>query len=371
MAPNNSRTRQTTSSEVLKHLAIALLRDVQTLHSDVISPESLQIYARKVHDRIVMEGHGFLTKQLPRLGKALDRALSGDTRINAVELGFKAMPDSQLPLLLGELFQRVFSNDGRVLSDPCVSSIKSLRQVLYAFYKYELPYDEETSNAVLVKFERTEEEVTKWSSTWSSFSDWIDRTNDLAVLKAHLPKQQVSLILKARRLLFELFKRFDPHDIVPAHGPGAVSTREQLQEKWTFTLVSPRLEEYYPLDAFFFASLDHVCDRPEQLIAIESGEAPARVVLVPKDSRGPRLISCEPLSNQWIQQGLMRAIVRLVESHPLTKDAVHFTDQRPNQFGALLGSSTGKFATLDLNEASDRVSVGLVKLLFPDRKSVV
>jgi hypothetical protein len=87
---------------------------------------------------------------------------------------------------------------------------------------------------------------------------------------------------------------------------------------------------------------------------------------VPKDSRGPRLISCEPLDFQWIQQGLGRALVQHLESHPLTRWSLHFSDQSPNQSGASLGSLTGDYATLDLNEASDRVSTELVRLLFPE-----
>jgi hypothetical protein len=45
---------------------------------------------------------------------------------------------------------------------------------------------------------------------------------------------------------------------------------------------------------------------------------------------------------------------------------VFFTDQGPNQKGALLGSLDGSYATLDLNEASDRVNLELVRLLFPE-----
>jgi hypothetical protein len=86
---------------------------------------------------------------------------------------------------------------------------------------------------------------------------------------------------------------------------------------------------------------------------------------VPKDSRGPRLISCEPVDFQWVQQGLGRAIVELVEHHGSTMDHVFFTHQVPNRNGAVIGSITGGYATMDLNEASDRVSLELVRLLFP------
>jgi hypothetical protein len=165
--------------------------------------------------------------------------------------------------------------------------------------------------------------------------------------------------------LQELFSTFDPSAIVPRHGPGAVSTKEKLWDKWRFTTVSKRIQSVYPLDAYFYASLGHVCDRLDEFKLVGDQENSARVILVPKDSRGPRLISCEPLEYQWVQQGLGRAIMHHVEHHPLTRYNVHFSDQSPNQCGALLGSATGRYATLDLKEASDRVSLGLVRLLFP------
>jgi hypothetical protein len=94
-------------------------------------------------------------------------------------------------------------------------------------------------------------------------------------------------------------------------------------------------------------------------------DPPAKVILVPKDSRGPRLISCEPLENQWIQQGIMKELVKFIENHPLTKGMINFTDQAINQELARSGSITGGIATLDLKEASDRVSMALVERIFP------
>lgn len=354
------------SQEQIMFLITAILRDVQTLHSEVISPESLRITVRKIRNRVSEEGIGFVNKTLPRLGKAVDRALSGSTTLDAAALGFKTADGCKLPLMLGELFLRVFDCDGRVLKDPCVSSIKAIRQVLYCLYKYELPYDPETEKAVLEKFERTEEEVVLHSKQLSDIAEHLAAYGPRG-LSAVKPASARPLIRKARRLLFELFKRFDVQDIVPRHGPGAVSTKEKLWGKWFFTTISSRIAEIYPIDAFFFASVSHVCDRLEDIrTVLKWGEDPARVCLVPKDSRGPRLISCEALAFQFIQQGLAQAIMKYVEAHPLTRNAVRFKDQRPNQWGAQLGSRYGTYATLDLNEASDRVSVGLVKLLFPE-----
>lgn len=345
-------------------LIAALLCDVQTLHSEVFTPRACRLTTQKVIQRHAREGMGFLTKTLPRLAKALDKALAQQDPLDAAKLGFKPLPNSKLPRFLGELFKLVLSDDGRVLQVPCVASIRTLRQVLYLFYKYKLPSSVDQERDVIDLFIRTEREISSYDQLFSEIADLIDchpeRYADIR------PFTSRRVIRNARRLLSRVFSSFNPYEIHPKHGPGVVSTKEQLWGKYDWSGVSPRVIAKYPLDAYFYASFGHLVDDLEGLAAIRIEESSAQVLLVPKDSRGPRLISCEPLTFQWIQQGLGRAIVKHVERHPLTKDNVHFTDQQPNQFGALLGSQTGAYATLDLKEASDRVTVGLVRLLFPE-----
>lgn len=350
----------------------ALLSDVQTSHSEVYSPRACRLDTRKCVRRLEREGISFLTKTLPRLGKALDRALTGEVSFDFT--GFCKEPGVQLPKFLGGLFKRVFSHDGWVLPTPCVDCIKSLRQITYLFYKYELPYEQDQEQEVLEKFERTELEMLDLNQRLANLASSVDSSVPLSRQTFQFGEYG-HIITKARVSLARLFSNFDERDITPSHGPGAVSTKERLWEKWTWSVVSPRIADSYPIDAYYYASPGHICDDFQAFSGLKYVENPAKVVLVPKDSRGPRLISCEPLEFQWIQQGLMRAIVKHVENHafwdrrktkPGVKWNIHFTDQQPNQFGALLGSKTGRYATLDLNEASDRVSCGLVHLLFPE-----
>lgn len=353
-------------TDQMLYLITAVLRDIQAKHSDVITSESLQADVRKVVSRVSDEGASFLTKALPRLGKALDRAFSGSHAVIAAECGFKSADGSKLPLLLGPLWQRVCDCNGKVLRDPCIESIRSLRQCLYLFYKYELPYEESVETGVIDGFIATEKEITPINKALEHLALLLESDPYFDFKRRlNLPKYG-PIIRHARRLLFEVFRGFDPHDIVPGHGPGAVSTGETLWDKWTFTRISPRIAESYPIDEFFFSSLSHVCDRPDQLQAVQIGESSAKIVLVPKDSRGPRVISEEPLDFQFVQQGLRRALYSWIENSPYTRWSVHFTDQGPNQFAAIEGSRTGNYATLDLKDASDRVTVGLVKLLFPE-----
>lgn len=317
-----------------------LLHDVQTLCGG-LSPRELRLDLLKVKKRCSQEGMSFLTKTLPRLGKAFDRALSGEVALDSSR--FRKIPGTELPKLFGELFKRVFKTTGWVLPSPCINSIKCLRQLLYLFYKYELPRDPMLDQAVISAFVEAENELSRLS----------------------LPLESDDVVVRSRYFLAEVFRDFDPTNIVPGHGPGVVSTRETAEGKYTFKRCNDRITAIFPFDAFFMASMGHVVDEWKQMISLPSIESDARVILVPKDSRGPRLISCEPLENQWIQQGLMRAIVPWIESHPLTKGKVNFTDQMPNRNAAQQASITGALATLDLKDASDRVSMALVNLIWP------
>jgi hypothetical protein len=345
----------------LKPIIKALLCDAQALHSDVFTHRALKLTYRKVCERLDSEGIGFLTKTMPRLGKALDRALSSNDPLSVPYE--RKLKGTQLPRFLGELFSLVFDNDGRVLPTPCVASIKTLRNVLYAMYKLRISYSSDQEQDVINSFIKTEDEVRlaniRLESLNNSLSNPLDRSPD------NVGVERARLVRRARTLLARVLCSFDPLDVVPGHGPGVVSTRERYWNKYTFTAIPTRITDVFPIDTYFYVSLSHVCDRLHVLTGHGETESPARVILVPKDSRGPRLISCEPLYLQWLQQGVSRALVRHVESHRLTTRRVNFTDQGPNRIGALLGSVSGKYSTLDLNEASDRVSLGLVRLLFP------
>lgn len=366
-------------------LIATLLCDVQKLH-EVFTRRSLRLTLRKVEARIDSEGFGFLTKTLPRLGKALDRALSSEDALDCS--GFHLIPGTKLPRFLGELFQQIFDKNGYCLPTPNVTSITSVRQVCYLFYKYELPYSTDQEHEVLESFRKVDHDLLKYNSGCASNS--ACRLPSVLCSAFACPRGQgdsdtYRILVQARSTLQRVFADFDVEDIYPRHGPGSVSTKETLHGKYQWSSISPRITETYPLDAYFYASLSHVCDSVGAIQKLQFREDSAKVVLVPKDSRGPRLISEEPLAFQWIQQGLGRAIVRHLERHPLTRDHVRFTDQTPNQHAAWVGSldkvlyedhvdgvlkhrclMVGRYATLDLKEASDRITIGLVQLLFPE-----
>jgi len=299
---------------------------------------------REIVRRVRAQGISFLTKSLPRFGKAIDLALAKGIPLSVT--GFKKKHGTELPEFLWELTSQVFDSNGCELPLGNAHVLKSLRQILYCFYKLELPYDDTTTKAVLDGF--------------------IEVDNQLDFHKSQLRDGDLWVIEEASRIIRCVLANSDPLDIIPRHGPGAVADGLKPHQKPHITRYNARLGSVFCYGKYFHYNNAHLADRLDQFLDLPESEVPARVVLVPKDSRGPRLISCEPTENQWIQQGLCRNLYDTIESHWLTRSYVNFIDQTVNQWYAYLGSRNGAWVTLDMKDASDRVSLELVRALFPE-----
>jgi hypothetical protein len=243
---------------------------------------------------------------------------------------------------MGAYFNRVFDENGFILDHPDPAAVKHLRQVLFCLYKLKLPYSPSEEQAVMASFVKNEQDVSAFSLVGNPY------------------------IEGASYLIRDVLSGFDSDDVVPRHGPGAVATGEKGDKKWEFSRLYDCIHQRYPYYKYYVVGgareLSDRIDWYKSLQRLTTGKA--KVVLVPKDSRGPRLISCEPLEFQWIQQGIMTKLIPYVEGHPLTKGHVNFTNQEINRRLAQSSSITGEYATLDLKDASDLVSMELVRALF-------
>lgn len=292
---------------------------------------------RTLRARYQQEGLGFLTKALPAYGRAVDTALADDSAFVRPR-GFPGV--DQRPNLFGELYDRVFSRDGRLLAEPDVRAVFALRQLTFIFYKLKLNPSNEQIDRTINSFVETDQNLPDLGD--------FDRPND-------------RLLRTARLIIGRVVCNIDPKEIIPRHGPGSVATRESKAQKPLISTSYDSCERLYPILEYGRFSLGHVCDDPEYDVEAESF---SRLTHVPKDSRGPRLISMEPLYIQWLQQGLKDRLYDLVESHPLTRGRCQFRDQSLNQEAARRASISCDAVTLDMKEASDRVSLELVRALF-------
>ena len=322
-------------------LHVQLVRD-DPLDTSSSGKRSLERDVVTLQSRIKFEGLAFVTKSLPKLGRALDHALVSG-RFTTPE-GFKTSKGRSTPAFLQAYFNLVFDEDGILLDEASAEAVKHLRQILYFAYKLELPFSEGDMERVISAFITTDKEL-------KSVDDSLSNEN--------FSLEQL--------ITWKVFRGFDHRAIVPRHGPGAVATGEKEESKWEFSRLYNQIHQVYPYyDYYVVGGCNELSDRRDwyfSLQRLESGTA--KVVLVPKDSRGPRLISCEPLEYQWIQQGLGRKLARHLEfDSSITRFRINFTNQEINRQLAQTSSASSQFATLDLRDASDRVSLELVRHTF-------
>lgn len=303
--------------------------------------------AKSVTGRLNDEGENFFILSLPRLGAGLEKGLASGAADPTLFLGFKCR--EKTPVLFGAFFDLIFDRtSGAVLDEPSIEAIRSVRQLTLMFKKIEEPCSPKNEQLAFDQFVQCDIEVGEWEQNAS-----ID-----SLISFHQMSQ----------LLFSsVFLKAD-HDIrdfalVPKHGPGATAEKIVSNQKFEMLEWTHRLEAVFPYWLYATTSCysSEVYDRVD--FKEPDAERPVRVISVPKTPDKPRIISIEPTCMQYMQQGIARSLKRAVDSSYL-EQLIGTTYQEPNQLLAERGSLDGSLATLDLSEASDRVSNLLVLTLF-------
>lgn len=299
---------------------------------------------KTVQARSKHEGLSFLTISLPSFGKDFQKSLdSGIVDRNSFQ-GFSWR--AGLPQFLGGFLDLVFDRyTGVLLDKPDIDAILAIRQLTLMFGKVLLPCSDERVEAAMSGYVECDKAV-RWHDACRLDSDMED-------------------FRRVASLLFgSMFSKVDSDvyhgNIVPKHGPGATAdkllgNKKLLNRTWT-----ARLESVFPFGEFLFPSWSYYQEF-EQVSLLEPGEElPVRVIPVPKTQKTPRIIAIEPTAMQYAQQGLLENILEHIEGDDYLRYFLGFTDQGPNQVMARDGSLHGDLATLDLSDASDRVSFQLV-----------
>jgi hypothetical protein len=299
-------------------------------YRDLVSDKDIESFERRSQN----EGITFLTTTLPKIGKALD-AFHATTVWTAPEQ-FNCDGDG-IPIFLGLPIRLAL--DGNSLA------VELIRQLTFLFYKLEVDYDLATRERYLDQFVTTDADLAR---------SYDPRDNN--EVKGH--------VATMRRIIARILCNTNPKDIRPCHGSGATACRTANSDKWHELRYYPKLDATYCYADYFFYSHTHLADELQKLEDSPESVPMARVVLVPKDSRGPRIISCEPAELMFIQQGIMNLLYEVLENHTMTRGQLNFTDQSINQRLAHEGSVSDSWATIDLTDASDRVSLRLVRDVF-------
>ncbi len=318
-------------------------------------------------------GERIVTIDFPRMAKSFDKAISR----GFIDKGaFKLLGcSSGLPPFMRSTFEMVFDQDGRLLDEANAGAVKNIRQCLRLFQKVVIPcgdnYIKETTNA----FFSTDAALRRVSDSWyagdftthqCALDDVLcDPDPDFWGREGAAPP---SLLRLAQRVADEVVKRFpyfNPDAIIGKHGPGAVADLRKGSDKYTFPTWSAGLEGVFPRDLHASANV-RLYDYEQAQSARSlwgSQELPAKLIAVPKAQDKPRLIASEPVSNQFIQGGINKFLRECVATSILGR-SIDFIDQSVSRDGAMAASSDPRISTVDLKDASDRLSCWTVERIF-------
>lgn len=288
--------------------------------------------------RLECEGTSFVLVTLPQLGKALDLGLISG--IFSCPASFRLGKGIRLPLFLLSCFRKIFDDEGVILSDADVETIRYLRLFLLFDSKLQTEPSLELKTETVDAFER--------------------RMSALRLVR--IPTDN-DILVRARRLLGRALRHLDLSSINPGHGPGSVAEKLNRFERWDFKSWPVKAERYYPFQVYGTSSLKALCELGSKLRY--DRKAITRCCLVPKDFKGPRLISAEGVVNQYLQQGQMKKIMQYIHNNRLLSRSIKLRDQTFNQRLAQQAYDRD-LCTLDLSNASDTVSTTLVWYLLAD-----
>lgn len=338
-----------------------------------------------IESRVGHEGLSFLTITLPSFSADFERCLSKGKVDSTDFLPFarkrKKGKSLCLPAFLSGFTSLVFNlRTGVILDEPNVEAIGAVRQICRAASKLALECSPRRVRKAYIAYKKCDAEVP--SSISASPADWNDFTRLSRVLWSNVfgGSQFNDPLRDARaRFLREIEGngrsgvQDDGRDsvfldhLVPKHGPGAVAEKLKPNSRFEIRQWTRRLQKSFPADAFAYASINHALaeQKLEELPFVEPGdEQPVRVVHVPKTMKGPRIIAIEPACMQYTQQALARYIIKCTKTSDLTAGKLVFDDQSINRSRALSGSVDGSLSTIDLSEASDRLSAVVVSKML-------
>ncbi|DAD50565.1 TPA_asm: RNA-directed RNA polymerase [ssRNA phage Esthiorhiza.1_6] len=309
---------------------------------------------KAISARVEHEGLSFLTITLPTFAKDLQKGLDqGYVDRNL----FKSFSwKGGLPRIFSGFLGLVFDRtSGRLVDDPSVVAIYAVRQITMAFGKIELDCSDERQARAMKGYIDVE--------------GMVRESDERNSLEAEGSNPRSFEFRRISSLLFrDVFSVVDLRiylgEVVPRVSSGATAERLRGNSKYDQAEWTERLEASFPSREFLASDWRDPNGLADVRFLEPGAERPSRVISVPKTLKTPRIIAIEPLAMQYCQQGILEAITEAVEDDYYVSRFISWKSQVPNQHLAFQGSLNGDLATLDLSEASDRVSNQHVRALL-------
>jgi hypothetical protein len=325
----------------------AVLKDASVSTGASTSRDWITIQSRHEH-----EGESFLTITLPDFCVWFERSIhEGQCETSIFSLFRKKRSKkirSVLPCFLHGLTSLVFDvESGRIREDASVNAVLFVRQICLLHKKVKLP----CTIARISKALTSSKEV-----------DLSLKTSDRSMKISSFDRFCFDTLSK------RILANYDLNGDFPKHGPGATVEKITANSKFKNRDYFERWEQVIGWEELYgFSTIHH---HNYDAIIEPKHERPVKVTCVPKTLKSPRVIGVEPTAMQFAQQLVASRLIGSIDNSVFASN-IRFTSQDANRSAALLGSKTQEFATIDLSEASDRVSCKLVREIFRSRKDVL
>lgn len=332
-------------------------------------------------------GDGFFTICLPAAAAVLDQSIDQGVLLELKVLGMgRINTRTRIPRLFKGIWLTVFDINGSLRHDVDPTFILILRQLLVMGKKYESVCPPKAVDETVRKFYQVESELEPPHPFWDADSYPVSDRVDHSMVDIYSDHTRNSLFAReddndqrymldlcqqvADRAMWATFgsvgqKPFATDTLTFRHGPGATSEFGRGRDyKYAFPTWNPRLESVWPYDTFGVANPAVLADQ-DAINRCALTETHSRLIAVPKTMKGPRLIAAEPVCNQWCQQSLANYVSEVLRSKGQHLGrSIDFRRQDLSGAAALTASRTLQYATLDLKDASDRLSTWHVLTLF-------
>jgi hypothetical protein len=348
----------------------ALLRDVKAI---VGYEHDIPELENRIRTLVLSRGPGVLLLDFPSMGASLDKWLSrGWFDLDSEELlangpyGSVSRGTHLFQFLLDELF-----TGSETMSRVDSNAVLALRQIFYFWKKVKIECPEVSIRAAVDQFVDVDVSLREPSGSWNADVLFLGSVSFSSDAEANEQPIEVRWALNWMDKVFPyLIPKVEclAEDIVPRHGPGAVADIPGGVDKYYFPNWPSKLEGFFP-EAQFSVSSEEIFSLDQSELRSRK-ESAARLLAVPKTFKGPRLISAEPTAHQYTQQGVLEWMRR--HMRPLMSCMYTPESQFGNRESSLeLSLHPDLGATVDLSEASDRLSLWAVERAFRSNESLL
>ncbi|DAD51338.1 TPA_asm: RNA-directed RNA polymerase [ssRNA phage Gerhypos.2_23] len=391
----------------MKSQESALLHVVRGVCKDVLAAypaiEGLGLDIERLALYCQTRGLALFTLDLPNLDSLLLSGLESGRLQLSGPLSRRVSKRVKVPRLFSGLWLRVFDREACLRQDADVTSIFFLRQLCCIGKKLEVECTPDRIATTLEAYHDIEESIRRPTLGWE-FDELDDgcqldsihlvqaldgtpfNNEDLPLFSSKIEKSEKEV--KAKRedrillvrvqqvadLILGTFDFFDPIEysaqleseakgIGFKHGPGAVAEKRKNWEKSTFLHWPAKLERLFPFK---------LCGTTAGF----EGEVPLNhegssvLYCVPKTAKGPRLIAAEPASHMWCQK-CIESFLRYQFKKHFGESFIDLNDQTKSGALVLQASRDRLLATVDLSDASDRLSCWTVERIFRKHSSLL